>query len=90
MRKSDWTPSIVPNGDDATVYLVADGFGKHRCARREGPNLPCTSSVSKPSENYRPVRRASPRNRNKCQPAAARKQAVIVTPITTIAARCWI
>ena len=29
MRKSNWTPSIVPNGDDQTVYLVADDFGKH-------------------------------------------------------------
>ena len=28
MRKSNWTPSIVPNGDDQTVYLVADDFGK--------------------------------------------------------------
>jgi hypothetical protein len=23
----NWTPSIVPNGDDETVYLVADDFG---------------------------------------------------------------
>ena len=29
MRKSNWTPSIVPNGDDQTVYLVADDFGKN-------------------------------------------------------------
>jgi len=29
MRRSKWTPSIVPNGDDQTVYLVADDFGKH-------------------------------------------------------------
>ena len=28
MRRSNWTPSIVPNGDDQTVYLVADDFGK--------------------------------------------------------------
>jgi hypothetical protein len=28
MRKSNWTPSIVPNGNDQTVYLVADDFGK--------------------------------------------------------------
>ena len=26
MRRSRWTPSIVPNGDQ-TVYLVADDFG---------------------------------------------------------------
>jgi hypothetical protein len=28
MRKSNWTPSIVPKGDDQTVYLVADDFGR--------------------------------------------------------------
>ena len=28
MRKSSWTPSIVPNGDDQTVYLVANDYGK--------------------------------------------------------------
>jgi hypothetical protein len=29
MRTSNWTPSIVPNGDDQAVYLVTDDFGKH-------------------------------------------------------------
>ena len=28
MRRSNWTPSIVPNDNDQTVYLVADDFGK--------------------------------------------------------------
>lgn len=28
MRRSNWTPSIVPSGDDETVYLVADDFGR--------------------------------------------------------------
>jgi hypothetical protein len=28
MRRANWTPSIVPNGNDQTVYLVADDFGK--------------------------------------------------------------
>ena len=28
MRRSDWTPSIVPHGHDDTVDLVADDFGK--------------------------------------------------------------
>jgi hypothetical protein len=28
MRRVNWTPSIVPNGNDQTVYLVADDFGK--------------------------------------------------------------
>ena len=35
MRKSSFTPSIVPNGDDQTVYLVADDFGKVGRAWRE-------------------------------------------------------
>jgi hypothetical protein len=26
MRRSNWTPSIVPNGDDRTVYLVVDDY----------------------------------------------------------------
>ena len=28
MRRSGWTPSIVPNDNDETVYLVADDFGR--------------------------------------------------------------
>jgi hypothetical protein len=28
MRNSGWTPSIVPNGDDETVYLVKDDLGR--------------------------------------------------------------
>jgi hypothetical protein len=28
MRKPNWTPSIVPNENDQTFYLVADDFGK--------------------------------------------------------------
>jgi hypothetical protein len=35
MRKSNWTPSIVPNENDQTVYLVADDFGKTGRAWRE-------------------------------------------------------
>jgi hypothetical protein len=27
MRRSNWTPSIVPRGDDHDVYLVVDDFG---------------------------------------------------------------
>ena len=30
MRKTGWTPSIVPNGHDQTVYLVADDLGRSR------------------------------------------------------------
>jgi hypothetical protein len=35
MRKTNWTPSIVPNGNDQTVYLVAVDFGKNGPAWRE-------------------------------------------------------
>ncbi|MBR1187284.1 hypothetical protein [Bradyrhizobium sp. AUGA SZCCT0160] len=35
MRTSNWTPSIVPTGNDETVYLVADDFGKIGRAWRE-------------------------------------------------------
>jgi hypothetical protein len=28
MRKSSWTPSIVPRGDDQNVYMVADDLGR--------------------------------------------------------------
>ena len=37
MRKSNWTPSIIPGGDenDQTVYLVADDLGKFGRAWRE-------------------------------------------------------
>jgi hypothetical protein len=35
MRKSNWTPSIVPNGDDKNVYIVLDDFGRSGRANRE-------------------------------------------------------
>ena len=35
MRRSNWRPSIVPGGNDETVYLVADDFGKIGRAWRE-------------------------------------------------------
>jgi len=35
MRRSNWTPSIVPSHNDETVYLVSDDFGKVRRAWRE-------------------------------------------------------
>jgi hypothetical protein len=28
MRRSNWTPSIVPRGDEQNVYLVADDLGR--------------------------------------------------------------
>jgi len=35
MRRSSWTPSIVPNDNDETVYLMADDFGRLGRAWRE-------------------------------------------------------
>ena len=35
MGKFNWTPSIVPSGDDQTVYLVAEDFGRLGRAWRE-------------------------------------------------------
>jgi hypothetical protein len=35
MRRSNWTPSIVPNGDEQNVYLVVDDFGGNGRAWRE-------------------------------------------------------
>ena len=35
MRKSSWTPSIVPNGDDQNVYLVMDDLTRFGRVWRE-------------------------------------------------------
>lgn len=35
MRKSHWTPSIIPDDNEQTVYLVAEDFGKLGRAWRE-------------------------------------------------------
>ena len=35
MHRSSWTPSIVPNDNDETVYLMADDFGRLGRAWRE-------------------------------------------------------
>jgi hypothetical protein len=35
MRRSNWTPSTVPKGDDQSVYLVLDDFGRNCRAWRE-------------------------------------------------------
>jgi hypothetical protein len=35
MRQSNWSPSIVPNGNYETVYLVVDDFGHFGRAWRE-------------------------------------------------------
>jgi hypothetical protein len=35
MRKSAWTPSIVPDDNDQNVYIVVDDFGRTGRAYRE-------------------------------------------------------
>jgi hypothetical protein len=35
MRKSNWTPSIVPKCADQNVYLVVDDFGRNGRSYRE-------------------------------------------------------
>ena len=35
MRSSSWTPSVVPDGADQTVYLVVDDFSRHGRVFRE-------------------------------------------------------
>jgi hypothetical protein len=35
MRRTNWTPSIVPHSDDRGVYLVLDDFGRSGSAWRE-------------------------------------------------------
>jgi hypothetical protein len=35
MRTSNWTPSIVPKGDDQKVYIVLDDFGRLGRSYRE-------------------------------------------------------
>ena len=35
MRKSNWIPSLVPDGADQTVYLVVDDFSRHGRVFRE-------------------------------------------------------
>ena len=46
MRNSRWTPSIVPNGDAYTVYLVKDDVG---ALARFGARRTRKQPTSKPS-----------------------------------------
>jgi hypothetical protein len=45
MRRSSWTPSIVPSGNDETVYLVADDFGRISAPARRAPTVPCLLAI---------------------------------------------
>ena len=40
MRKPGWTPSIVPNEHDHTVYIVADDLGPTGQVWREASRIP--------------------------------------------------
>lgn len=59
MRKG-WTPSIVPNGDDQTVYLVKDDLGRlgavWREADAEGTDLETVITDLMAGEYSNPIR----------------------------------
>jgi hypothetical protein len=40
MLRKGWTPTIVPNGDDQTVYLVVDDFGRNGHPLRDKAGSP--------------------------------------------------
>jgi len=40
MRRSSWTPSIVPNDDDQNVYLVVDDFGAGAAGAKPASRMP--------------------------------------------------
>ena len=60
MRRSNWTPSIVPNDNDQTVYLVADDFGEigraWREADYEATDLETTIQDLLSGEYHNPIR----------------------------------
>ncbi len=64
MRKSGWTPSIVPNGDDQNVYIVLDDFGSNGRAYRETDadraDLEATIVDMLDGQYHNPVRASSP------------------------------
>ncbi|XIA63208.1 hypothetical protein ACFIOY_28910 [Bradyrhizobium sp. TZ2] len=39
MPRTGWTPSLAPKGDDPTVYLVVDDFGRNGRIFREATDL---------------------------------------------------
>jgi hypothetical protein len=45
MRKSGWTPSIVPTGDDQSIYLVVDDLGRFG---RSGAKPTLTTLICRP------------------------------------------
>jgi hypothetical protein len=55
MRKSNWTPSIVPDENDRTIYLVADDLGS--------PAAPGAKPITKPPTSKRSFKIFWPGNR---------------------------
>jgi hypothetical protein len=72
MRRSSWTPSIVPTDNDETVYLVADDFGRLGRAWREADYYEANdleTVIQRPVD--RPIWQPDPHRR--LQPNAGRK-----------------
>lgn len=46
MRRSTWTPSIVPRDDDTNAYMVLDDFGR---GSRIWPEADAEKPTSRPS-----------------------------------------
>jgi hypothetical protein len=49
MRKSNWTPSIVPRADEQDVYLVIDDLGSPGRVWREAAYAPRIGIPSSPT-----------------------------------------
>ena len=61
MRETNWTPSIIPSGNDQTVYLVAEDFGKLGRAWREA-HYEATDLETVYSESpFGPIQQSDPR-----------------------------
>jgi hypothetical protein len=86
MGKTDWTPSIVPDENDRTVYLVADDFcksgrawaGLAKIIRRTGRFLRHSRQIDATARcrlgSYARQRRAARNHRvGRLQPAATDK-----------------
>lgn len=56
MGWSDWTPSIVPKGDDQNVYLVIDDLGRKGAFFRKPTSRPPVGSDRRSVQGQFPVR----------------------------------
>ena len=59
MGRSNWPPSIVPNENDQTVYLVANDFGKPGRAWAEA-EYERTDLEAVIQTRYRPIQQSDP------------------------------